>query len=229
MTALNSTTLAAAVAASDKTIQVASATNVAVGHVLVVDREAMLVLAISGTFVHVFRGERGFAQAHASGAVVWTNPKGAYFEYDPAGAGVAANELYLPHINLQNFNAWTIVNGQWVKFLDAGLPVALPGGAASHYTEAGALTLVPGIHSIDGAAAIAMTLAEPGPQTPEGAIMVIQSGTAQAHTVTYTAGFAANTTSGDVATFGAAIGNSMTIQNIGGAWRILALNGVTVA
>lgn len=231
MIALNSTTLSAALNATEKRLTLAALTNVALGHVLVVDGEAMLAQAIDtpSLTVEVFRGYRGYAVPHVSGALVWTNVPQAYYSYDPVGAGNPLNEEYLPHVNLQTFNTHTLINGRWVLIAQAGAAVALPAGAVTPYTAAGAITLVPGVHQINGAAAIAMTLAAPGPQTPEGTILVIEAGTAAAHTVTYAAGFAATGAASDVATFGGAIGDSMVIQNIGGAWRILSLSNVVVA
>lgn len=55
--------------------------------------------------------------------------------------------------------------------------------------------------------------------------------TANAHLITYTAGFYGNTTTSDVATFPATIGAVMTIVAKNGAWNLVATadDGVTVA
>lgn len=56
--------------------------------------------------------------------------------------------------------------------------------------------------------------------------------TANAHTITYTAGFYGNTTSSDVATFPATVGGSFTIQAKNGLWVPMATvttAGVTLA
>lgn len=97
--------------------------------------------------------------------------------------------------------------------------------------------------SVDGALAIptqdtlvlvqkagvcAMTLAAPT-TAQDGLEVTILSATANAHTVTYTAGFYGDTTSSDVATFAAKVGASMTIQAQGGKWGVVSLANVTLA
>ena len=98
-------------------------------------------------------------------------------------------------------------------------------------------------YSVDGAIAIpdqntlvvltkagvaAMTLAAPS-KAQDGLQVTILSATANAHTVTYTAGFYGDTTSSDVATFAAKVGASMTIQAQGGKWGVVSLANVTLA
>ena len=97
--------------------------------------------------------------------------------------------------------------------------------------------------SVDGALAIptqntlvlvqkagvcAMTLAAPT-TAQDGITVTIMSNTANAHTVTYTAGFYGDTTSSDVATFAAKVGASMTIKAQAGKWGVVALANVTLA
>lgn len=97
--------------------------------------------------------------------------------------------------------------------------------------------------SVDGALAIptqntlvlvqkagvcAMTLAAPT-TAQDGLEVTILSATANAHTVTYTAGFYGDTTSSDVATFAAKVGASMTIKAQGGKWGVVSLANVTLA
>ena len=96
--------------------------------------------------------------------------------------------------------------------------------------------------SVDGALAIptqdtlvlvqkagvcAMTLANPT-TAQDGLQVTILSATANAHTVTYTAGFYGDTTSSDVATFAAKVGASFTIKAQGGKWGIVSLANVTL-
>ncbi len=104
----------------------------------------------------------------------------------------------------------------------------LPSPRVYTYSAAGALTRAPGLHKVIGGSALAMTLADPSADM-EGVEMQIFSTTAYAHTVTYTAGFHANTTSSDVATFAATYGNGMTIKVIDGKWTCLSNTGVTIA
>lgn len=78
------------------------------------------------------------------------------------------------------------------------------------------------------ATAAALTLV--GPSKGQNGLRVeIRSGTAAAHTVTYTAGFYGDTTSSDVATYAAKVGASMTIEANDGNWGPVALANVTLA
>jgi hypothetical protein len=81
---------------------------------------------------------------------------------------------------------------------------------------------------ITKATAAAITLNAPS-KAQDGLILTFLSATAQAHTVTYTAGFYGDTTSSDVATFAAKVGASMTIIARGGTWGVYALANVTLA
>lgn len=81
---------------------------------------------------------------------------------------------------------------------------------------------------VQKAGVCAMTLAAPT-AAQDGLEVTILSATANAHTVTYTAGFYGDTTSSDVATFAAKVGASMTIKAQGGKWGIVSLANVTLA
>lgn len=81
---------------------------------------------------------------------------------------------------------------------------------------------------VQKAGVCAMTLANPT-TAQDGLQVTILSGTANAHTVTYTAGFYGDTTSSDVATFAAKVGASMTIKAQGGKWGVVSLANVTLA
>lgn len=96
-----------------------------------------------------------------------------------------------------------------------------------NYTSSGALNPIYELHSIDVAGVGAMTLAA-ATASLEGRRMAIVTTTGNAHTVTYTPGFGGLSTSGDVATFGGAVGDSMTIVCIDGVWHIESLNNVTL-
>lgn len=84
------------------------------------------------------------------------------------------------------------------------------------------------LNIITKAGVCALTLADPS-KSMDGLQMTILSATANAHTVTYTAGFYGDTTSSDVATFAAKVGASMTIVARGGKWGVVALANVTLA
>jgi len=84
--ALATTTLSAAITASQKTLVVASATSVAAGRLLLVDQEMMQVTQdyVSGTTVGVLRGRGGtVAAAHVITATVI---HGAAVDFQDAGA-----------------------------------------------------------------------------------------------------------------------------------------------
>lgn len=74
----------------------------------------------------------------------------------------------------------------------------------------------------------AITLGAPS-KAQNGVRIGFRSNTANAHTVTYTAGFYGDTTSSDVATFAAKVGASCTFEANGGAWGVLTLANVTLA
>lgn len=96
-----------------------------------------------------------------------------------------------------------------------------------NYPASGALTIQGGYHFLTKAGVGVMTLAA-ATSVPDGTTMFIQSTTAQAHTVTYTAGFNAGSTSTDVATFGGAIGDGFEIVAKGGVWLVKYLRNVTL-
>lgn len=82
---------------------------------------------------------------------------------------------------------------------------------------------------ITKATAAAMTLADPA-KTSNGVRLLIVTGTAAAHTVTYTAGFKRNTTSSDVATFAATANGSLDLVALDGTWVCVNCNAfATVA
>lgn len=105
-TTVTSTTLAAAVGATDSQINVASATGVEVNDrvAIVSDNrvaEFVRVRAINGTFLTVSRGVDSRAIAHLSGATVYHAPEAQFYRADPmpGSACTSTSELYLPHIN----------------------------------------------------------------------------------------------------------------------------------
>jgi hypothetical protein len=92
----------------------------------------------------------------------------------------------------------------------------------------GALDISTGYVVLTKATAGAYTLAAPALSDNGKAVLVV-SATAAAHTVTQASpGFNGGGGSNDVATFGAAIGNSMTLVAHGGAWLATNLTGVTI-
>ncbi len=105
-TALSETTLSAAVTSSQSFVQVASATGAVAGGGLYVDREFMTIAAsyTSGTTIPVIR--RGRAVTHAASVPVYIGAAGGFVSRDYDGSCTAANEDYLPRVNITNGNVW---------------------------------------------------------------------------------------------------------------------------
>lgn len=94
----------------------------------------------------------------------------------------------------------------------------------------GAITAKTGVVLITKGSAAALTLAAPTAVTDDGKELEIVSTTAFAHTVTNAApGFNNAGAAGDVATYGAAAGNSMNVVAYNGIWFAKNLQGVTLA
>jgi hypothetical protein len=95
----------------------------------------------------------------------------------------------------------------------------------------GAIASKSGVVMITKTGALAaMTLAAPVAGTDDGKLLTVVAATAFAHTVTNASpGFNNAGASGDVATFGGAIGDSMQVVAFNGRWHVLALRNVTLA
>jgi hypothetical protein len=119
-TALNETTAAAAMTASQTTIQVASATGAVAGGGIYLDREYMTIASsyTSGTTIPVIRAGR--ASTHAAGVPVYIAPAAAFVNRDYDGSCVAASEGYLPRVNVTNGNIWDCNSAveKWVNLRD---------------------------------------------------------------------------------------------------------------
>lgn len=94
----------------------------------------------------------------------------------------------------------------------------------------GAVLIHPGTVLVTKGTAAALTIANPTSGAHDGMEITFISTTAAAHTLTRsTTGFNDAGASGDVATFGAAIGNGLTIVAYAGKWYTKNLTGVTLA
>lgn len=119
---LNSTTLSATVLVDDKRVTLASNTTVKVGHLLFVDKEAMLVngpgavgsALVSGDIAEVQRGIGTKPSEHASGSKVWTGPGSDFSSIRPSGRGDTTKELVLPRIVLPEGEIYSIIDSDWV-------------------------------------------------------------------------------------------------------------------
>ena len=98
------------------------------------------------------------------------------------------------------------------------------------YADDGAITIASHVAVLTKGSAQAMTLAAPTAGTHDGVIIKIISATAQAHTVTATTiGFNATDTSGDLGTFGGAIGDGIVVVAYQGEWLVLNNINVTLS
>lgn len=90
----------------------------------------------------------------------------------------------------------------------------------------GAITLANGTVIVTKAGVAAMTIDNP-PAEGVHNLKIVSTG-AHAHTLTYTAGFGAGTTSRDVATWGGAINDGCELIGYGGVWYVLSTRNVTL-
>ena len=119
---LNNTTLGAPLDRHGRTVKLASTVNVAIGMLMVIEREAMLVQRILPDLlvVEVQRGHGSTtAVRHAAGAVAWVDEFKYFSSAPPEGEAVEAEQPALPRIVLPGIfprlTAWQVVNGSWVE------------------------------------------------------------------------------------------------------------------
>ena len=95
---------------------------------------------------------------------------------------------------------------------------------------AGAITIKNGVCKIakTSAGALAATLANPTTVTDDYKRLVIINFQAQLNTVTLTGGFGNGGAGEDVCTFGAAIGDNLSLMAFGGFWYIIGNTGGTI-
>lgn len=128
-TALSETTLSAAVTAQQNFVTVASATGAVAGGGLYVDREYMTIAQsyVSGTRIPVVRA--GAAVSHAASMPVYIAPAVAFVNRDYDGSCVAAEQDYLPKVNVSNGNIWDCnsVVEKWVNLREL-IPVVCQTG-----------------------------------------------------------------------------------------------------
>ena len=196
--ALTTTTLASAVAQTDVTIVVASATGFAANNLVLIDGEQMQVSKnyVSGVTIPVQRGLDGTVQTtHKASANVVT-----FLASDQPGAS-ASTMVQFPNIHARRLLS---------------------------YSAAGAITMpVPGedmIAIINGTSALAMTLANPT-KDMDGSFLYILSNGKGAHTVTYTAGVGNGGATMDVGTYNTTEATGCALVAANGFW-VLWANGV---
>ena len=191
--ALTTTTLSAAVTVTDNSIQLTSATGVAVGYLILVDQEVFQVGQswVSGTTIPVTRGRNGtVTAAHVSGA--------------NAVIGAAASD----------FSAAA-------PQVTTGFPIAGRAKTVTSYSAAGAITLpTPGndaVAILNGTTILAMTIADPT-KDMDGCELTIVGNGAAAHTLTFASGLSGAGSSYDVFTVNATAPVAIKVVAINGYW-----------
>lgn len=164
------TSLSTAVTASDRFINVSSATGITAGspgvkqtYLYVLDPgsqrgELMRVTSVSGTRIGVLRNSGGtIASGHisgTSGAIVLVGTADLFESFDPAGTCTVANAKVLPWINITNGRQWLCgLAGTWVPGWQNDLqpsPTATVASAASLITPSGPLFTISGTAAITG-------------------------------------------------------------------------------
>lgn len=197
--ALTTTTLSAAVAITDNSIVVASATGFVAGMIITVDSEVMKVgqSYSSGTTIPVLRGRDGTANvAHAKSANVNVE---------------LASDLGGPAAQTST---------QW--------PQAGRSRRMLSYSAAGAITLPNQGEDmtavIIGTSALAMTLAAPTKDLDNCFLYIVSNGKG-AHTVTISAGVGGGGSTMDVGTYNTTEQTGCALMAMNGAW-VLWANGI---
>jgi hypothetical protein len=110
---LRSTNFSSAVSASDAFVNVASASGIAVGDILFVDREAMKVLSIDSTRLNVRRGYESPASAHNTTTTVYADDPKYFGLVDKAGACTSTAEVVLPRVNIRSGKIFDCISSVW--------------------------------------------------------------------------------------------------------------------
>jgi hypothetical protein len=105
----------------------------------------------------------------------------------------------------------------------APLGIMAPGDEVSYVAASGAIPLIPGTYALNGAAALAMTLAAPT-AAQDGTIITIVATTGHAHTVTAPADAIYGTK--DTVTY-AAVGDIITLEAVNTKWMVRSIGGPT--
>jgi hypothetical protein len=115
-TAFTTTTTSETLNATETDVTVASASGIAVGDIMYIDKEAMSVVSISGTIIQVRRGQAGSgSDDHVSGATVYHEVPGSFISSDLVGTCTAGSEYpnFTPLINPRTGNMFTCTNSEW--------------------------------------------------------------------------------------------------------------------
>jgi hypothetical protein len=158
---------------------------------------------------------------------------------DSAAAGDEGRPVYALYDNEVRYSGTTYANlvGYVDQVISSTQVLIRPAYSGSVGTQAvnvisadGAVTQKDGLVMVTKAGVCAMTIAAPTSGVDDGKRLTILSTTAQAHTLTFaTTGFNDLGASGDVATWGGAKGDGMTIRAYAGKWWTEYTRNVTIA
>lgn len=191
--ALTTTTLNGAVALTDSSITLTSATGLVAGMYLFCDGEWMVVAKdyTSGTTVNVLRGRDGSAQAaHVTGANI---SFGNVSDFANSGAPSLGAAINVPNVMTTTMTSYSAAGA--IAF------------GVSRWTTA----------IIDGTNALAMTLANPT-KDQDGIMLLIVGNGKAAHTVTYTAGLGNGGSNLDVLTCATGAQQSLLLVAANAIW-----------
>lgn len=188
-TTITSTTTSALLSNTATSFNVASATGIAVPSfstpnqptgnqtLLFVDKEAMLVVGVNGTYISVIRGyNQTRAGIHVSGATVWVGPPTAFNNTNPSEGGGCLRTalLYVPYINTATGDSFDCLGvttaGQWVKTSSPGVTTV-----GTSVASATSITPTAQVFPVSGTTAIA-TIVVPAGFKPGMSITILPSG-----------------------------------------------------
>lgn len=203
--ALATTTLSSAVAITDNTIVVASATSVAAGRLVLVDQEMMKVVQtyVSGTTVGVIRGQDGTVTAAHKVTANVTHGAATDFA-NPTAPAVTTYPTQRPKV---------------VTSITATATLTLP-------PASGDLVVV-----LNGTAAITLTVPVPTKDMDGTELTIVSNGVAQ-HLLTFTGGLSGAGSSYDVITINATAPAAFKFIACNALWMAIcgpAISGTTTA
>jgi hypothetical protein len=145
-TTISSTTLGAAVAATDPQFNVASVSGMVVGDLAVVIagnrvREVAVIREINSPYIRVSRHavpvqDADRATTHANGSTVYFGVKARFYSSDVAGTCTRASERFLPHINPSSGNvSQCSPAGVWYRLDEQFTVACYTGPLATHSVD----------------------------------------------------------------------------------------------